>query len=418
MPEVKPFQGLRFDPAKTGKLDHVVTPPYDVITPEERATLAEQSEHNMVHVILPEDEGGMSRYDVAAATFEAWLTEEALVPDAEPAYYLLRQRFTDLEGREQVRRGFFAVVKLPEPGENYILGHERTFSKPVEDRLQLTAATAANLGPVFVLYPDQERTLQPFLDQMDKRAPDLEARTIDGTQQELWRVADAPEVNDYFQDKTLYIADGHHRFQTACTYRDQMRKQQAAPGLRAYDYCLMGFVAFEDPGLQIYPPHRLVRQPEGFDAAQFLQALEPWFEIEQVSEALPDRVESAGEGCVLGLALHGGGNYLLRLRDIDRAEFLGADRGPAWRALDVAILHRGIIERVLGIPEGTVFEYEKSAARAMEAAQSGATGLAFILRATKKEQIRACAEAHEPMPQKSTYFFPKLPTGAVIYRLQ
>ncbi len=230
---------------------------------------------------------------------------------------------------------------------------------------------------------------------------------------------DDPRVGEFLRDKTLYIADGHHRFQTARTYRDRMRAANPGAGPQPYDFVMMGFVAFEDPGLKIYPPHRVLAAPDGFDAARFLQALEAWFEVAplRAEDALPERVEAAPEGCVIGLALPEGA-YLLTLRDIDRAAFLGSDRAPAWRELDVAVLHRGVIERILGLPADAQFSYEKNARAAVEAVAGGEAGLAFLLRATRAEQIRACAEAGEPMPQKSTYFFPKLPSGGVLYRLK
>ena len=197
-----------------------------------------------------------------------------------------------------------------------------------------------------------------------------------------------------------------------------MRARPEAPkDLQAYDYILMGLVAFEDAGLQIYPPHRLLAKPEGFEAKAFLTRLEEFFEVRPVVAGLAQQVESAPEGCVIGLAIHGQGNYLLILKELDRAAWLGADHGPSWRDLDVAVLHRGILEGVLEQSEGSHFTYEKNADKAISAAHEGETGLAFIMRAVRPEQMRACAEAGEAMPQKSTYFFPKLPTGVVIHRL-
>ncbi len=414
---VRGFRGFRYNPDRVGTLDNAVTPPYDVISPEERAALASRSPYNLVHALLPEARDGKDQYAVAAETVNTWIKEGAWTQDTAPSFTLLRQRFTDLEGKPQERRGFFAAVKLPEADEHYVLGHERTFDKPVEDRLRLTEATQANLGAVFVLYDDSDGALKSFLGQMDARDPDSEARTIDGVEQAFWQVPQDAAVTDFFAGKTLYIADGHHRFQTACAYRDAMREKNPGMADAAWDYCLMGFVAFDDPGLKIYPPHRLTPKPEGFDEGKFVDALAPFFDVQPVQNDLPGTVESAPGACVMGVAIHGGGDYLLTLKDIDRTELLGDDRGPAWRDLDVAVLHRGILERTLGFPEGAVFTYEKSLDRAMAAARAGDVGLSFILRATRADQICACAEAGERMPQKSTYFFPKLPSGGVVHRL-
>ncbi len=417
MQDIKGFRGFCFDPAVTGNLDAVITPPYDVISDEERDALAARSPHNMVHVLLPREGEGRTRYERAADTFERWIDEGALKQDDAPHFYLVRQTFTDLVGDTQVRKGFFAAVHIPDPDQKLILGHERTFDKPIEDRLRLTEAVKANLGAVFVLYGDPEGMMTPFLEEMEKRPAEFSAHTIDGVRQEFWRILHNERIAEFLRGKRLYIADGHHRFQTACAYREAMHARENAEGPRPYDYVLMGFVAFEDPGLKIYPPHRLVPRPEGFEEAGFLEELRRWFKVERVDADLPGTVEKASGDCVMGVAIHGGGQYLLNLKKVDRTEFLGDDRGPAWRDLDVAVLHRGIIERILGIPEGTVFKYEKDAENAVKAAETGEAGLSFLLRATRAEQIRACAEAGEPMPQKSTYFFPKLPSGGVIHRL-
>ena len=417
MLDVCGFRGLTFDTGKVLSQNHVITPPYDVISPAERELLAKLSPYSMVHLLLPRERDGLSRYESAAAHLETWIEQGILVQDPEPSFYLLRQHFVDLDGAPRVRRAFFGVTRLPKRGEKTILGHERTFNKPVEDRLRLTQATRANLGAVFVLYADPEQVLAPFFAHMDAHPPAAAADTLDGVKQEFWRVPHSDAVTAFFRDKILYIADGHHRFQTAQTYRDALRQQKPSAGPQPYDYVLMGFVCLDDPGLKIYPPHRLVPKPDGFDLSSFLKALDPWFEVLPVCEDLPGHVEQDPSACVIGVAIHGEGDYLLRWRDRDRTALLGDDRGPAWRDLDVALLHRGIIEGILGMPPETQFAYVKSAGQAMHAAHSGSTGLAFILRATRADQIRACAEAGEPMPQKSTYFFPKLPSGVVIHRL-
>lgn len=416
MLEVKGFRGLRYDPAVAGNLDELVTPPYDVISPAERADLAARNPYNMVHVLLPEPAGDVDQYRHAADTLEQWIAKGALKQDEKPGIYLLKQHFTDLDGEAQVRRAFFAAIRLPEADESYVLGHERTFDKPVEDRLHLTAATEANLGAVFGLYADPDRALAPLFGEMEARPAEGTAHTIDGVKQEFWHVDDDDVVRDFFQDQTIYIADGHHRFQTACAYRDSLREKGALAPDHPANFCLMGFVPFDDPGLKIYPPHRVVPVPDGFEADAFLNDLEAWFTVTPVAGDLPGTVKAATKLGTLGVAIPGKGDFLLELT-ADRAEFLGDDRGPAWRELDVALLHRGIIERVLGIPEGTVFTYEKSSAGAMKAAHEGGN-LSFILQPTPAEQIRACADAKEPMPQKSTYFFPKLCSGAVIHRLK
>ncbi len=241
MAEVRGFSAFRFDPAVVGNLDNVVTPPFDVITEDERVMLSARSPYNYTHVILPQDRDGKSKYDVAAETLGKWIAEGALKQDGEESFYLLEQTFTALDGATFGRRGFFGVAKVPEPGEDTVLGHERTFEWKVTDRLALTEATRTNLGAVFVLYKDDNHALGPFLNQMNMRAPDLEARTFEGVTQKVWRVKADPAVTAFFKDKKLYIADGHHRYRTAHTYRDKMRLAERPDGPRPYDYVLMGF---------------------------------------------------------------------------------------------------------------------------------------------------------------------------------
>ncbi len=416
MPEVFGFCGWRFDPAVVGSLDCVVTPPYDVITPDDRRHLASQNPHSLVHLILPEERDGLNRYEAAADTLHSWMRQGVLKQDAERSFYLLEQSFTDPEGVALVRRGFLGVVRLPETGGRTILGHEQTFPKTVEDRFLLTQATQANLGPVFALYADPDGVLTAFLNQTSGRAPDLEARTFEGVTQRVWRVPHDDRVTAFMRDRQFYIADGHHRYGTACRYRDLMHERECPDGERLYDFALMGFVSLSDPGLRVYPTHRLIPMPREYDRARFFRRLAKWFEVERVESDLEARVESE-PGCAIGMVIHGDGAHLLRLLDVDRVALLGSDRSASWRDLDVAILHRGVTERCLGLPAETSFTYEREAAKAIAAAERGDSGMAFILKATRADQIQACAEAGEAMPHKSTYFFPKLPSGAAIYRL-
>lgn len=373
MAEVRGFSAFRFDPAVVGNLDNVVTPPFDVITEDERVMLSARSPYNYTHVILPQDREGKSKYDVAAETLGKWIAEGALKQDGEESFYLLEQTFTALDGATCVRRGFFGVAKVPEPGEDTVLGHERTFEWKVTDRLALTEATKTNLGAVFVLYKDDDHALAPFLNQMNMRAPDLEARTFEGVTQKVWRVKADPAVTAFFKDKKLYIADGHHRYRTAHTYRDKMRLAERPDGPRPYDYVLMGFIAMYDEGLFVYPAHRVIDLPEGFNQQTFLKDLEQWFEVLPVEDHLAEHVREEEE-CAIGVAFKGGKQFVLRLRDIDRVELLGNEHGAAWRDLDVSVLHGGILERLLHFPSDALHIYEKDPTLAIEMVESGKKG--------------------------------------------
>ena len=416
MAEVRGFRGFRYSKDNVGEFSTVVTPPFDVIAPDERTKLYARSPYNYARLILPDERDGMTKYEASAADLEAWIGQDVIRQDAEESYYLLEQRFHSLDGTECVRRGFFGVTRIPEPDDETVLGHERTFEWKVTDRLALTEATKANLGAVFVLYEDPKHELAGFLAQMELRPEDIAAQTIDGVHQRVWRVPADPKVSAFFAEKKLYIADGHHRYRTACTYRDRMRLQEQPDGPKPYDYVLMGFVSLDDPGLFVYPAHRVLDEPPGFDEADFLKRLEPWFTVEKAGDHLPQQVQSETD-CAIGVVLRSGSRYLLRLRDIDRVDLLGDAHGAAWRDLDVAVLHGGIIERVLDLHADSEFVYEKDMDAAIRSVLDGEKGMAFLLRNMHPSQVCACAEAHESMPQKATYFFPKLPSGAVLHRL-
>ena len=428
MPEVSGFRALRFVEDRVGSYDNVVTPPFDVINPEERATLMAKSPYNWCHVILPEERNGMDKYASAADLVTHWQNDGVMAQDDADSLYILEQDFTDLDGHRRTRRAFFAAVRIPEADERTILGHERTFAWKVTDRIALTEATGLNQGAVFLLYADPEKELAKFYAQTQEREPDMVAHTIDGVTQRMWRVPYDPAVTKFFDGESLYIADGHHRYRTACEYRDKARQKHGAPKagepVPRSEYVMAGLVDMGDPGLIVYPAHRVLDPPVELDIPHFMKALERRFDIQQIHDNLPHHMDvakrhtlQAFHGCVMGLVIHGVGQFVLQLKHIDRVEFLGDDHGPAWRDLDVAVLHRGILERKMGLPQDAEFIYEVNTQKAIEMVTSGQKKMAFILDKLRPEQICACADADEYMPQKATYFFPKLCSGAVMHLL-
>jgi uncharacterized protein (DUF1015 family) len=422
MVDIRGFQGLRFNAAITGTLDNVLTPPYDVIDSDERQRLANSCPYNMTHVILPVAEGKETAYEKSARLFHEWVTAGVLCPETEPSLYLLRQQFTGPDGAAFERKAFFALMKLPEPDEHYILGHERTFDKPVQDRFNLLQAVQANLEPIFVMYSDPaNRVADRLFQPLATEAPLLQAKTADQVMQELWRVPCPEYLAQHFLNQTLYIADGHHRFKTACAWRDACRKNGSGGDgvLQPYDYIMAGFVSFEEPGLKIYAAHRVVPKSFNVDFGSIMSKFQDYFECRQLSEVsgVAGLAEDPADACVFIMHTKDNGAWLLRLKEDQRTALVGTDRKPAWQALDVAVLHRGILNQLLGISDGVDLIYEKDSTTAISLVDRGEASLAFLMRPTRPEQVRDCAEAFEPMPQKSTYFFPKLPSGAVIYSL-
>lgn len=419
MLEVKGFRAYRFSEKVVGNLSHALTPPFDVIDAVQRKALAALGPHNMTHVILPEAQGELDRYESAAKIFDGWIEEGALAQDAEDSYYLLEQRFEDGEGAERVRRALLAAVKIPENEGETILGHERTFRRRVEDRLALTRAARMMPSPLLTMYSDPETELGAFLGQMDDQEPHCQAGTIDGVTQRLWRIADGEGVvTRFFSEKTLYIADGHHRFETARAYREEVRRDNPSPTPLPSDYVLLGLVAFEDPGLFVYPAHRILDLPEGFVFERFRSELEDYFEVRAVEGDLARHMSAPDAAATFGMAIRGEGCFALTLKDVDRREWLGDDHAAAWRDLDVSVLHRGIFEGILRLGEDAEFDYEPDEAKALALWERGEKDAVFLLKGVTPAQIRACADAHEFMPQKATYLFPKLPAGGAIYRLE
>ena len=417
MPEVRGFSAIRYNPEKIDDFDKVITPPFDVINPQQREELHGRSPYNMARILLPDERDGKTKYEAAAEDLDAWIAEDVFKQDDADSLYLLEQTFKGLDGNEYTRRGFFGVAKLPEEGERTILGHERTFEYKVKDRLALTKACEANTGAVFVMYEDPDRDIDFLYAPMDECEPDMTATTIEGTHVRLWRVGHDDRIPAFFEQRSLYIADGHHRFLTACVNkRDTRAANGDQPG--RHDYIMMGFVPLHDPGLIVYPAHRALDIPENFDEGQFFEKVEEWFDIKKTEGALVDAV-NAESNTAFGLTIGGEGDCVLVLKDgVDRAEFLGEEHGPAWREVDVSVLHGGLFERIMGLDVNTEFVYEPDPAKVVDLVSSGEKGMALLLQNMNPAQICRCADADEYMPQKATYFFPKLPSGAVIHRLK
>jgi len=407
--EVLPLQALHYDLGKVALAD-VVAPPYDVIDDAQRAELVARSEHNVVELDLPRDPEGHDPYEHAATLLARWTEEGVLTRDSEPAIWALEQDYAAPDGSRLTRRGFLARVKLAPYGDG-IRPHERTQPGPKEDRLRLTRATRHNLSPIFALHPgDAWARIGPALG-----TPWGEVSDGDGTTHRVWRVAD-PAVHEAIASKLapgeLLIADGHHRYETSLAYQREVGEGGPA------DYVLMALVSLEDPGLTVFPTHRLISRLADDPAKQEALGggLREIFEIEEVeADRLdPDGVDGIG---VFGyIDSHFKRGFRLRLRDGGRIDDALAGRSEAYRTLDAAILEELVLKGILGMsPEDIAAKrgigYTPSVDEAFRKLDSGDYQAAFLLRPTPVEQVRAVATEGETMPPKSTYFFPKLLTG-------
>jgi len=454
MPVVLPFRAVRpVAPASStapADLAARLSPPYDVIAPDERARLA-ASPLNPVHVILPQDAAGTnSRYAAAKETLGRWLAEGALARDAHPAFYPYEQRFT-WNGRERVRRGFLGLLELREFGEGGVFAHEQTLTAPREDRFRLLEATRTNLSPVFVLYEDARGEIAAALTAACAKPPLASARTSEG-EESLWALPDAgtgtPEaagaeaIARTLAGQGLVFADGHHRYEAALRYRRERRAAEPdAPYPQAYDFMLACFVDANDPGLMVLPTHRVVRGLAPFTMAELVARLDGVYRIEGLGDCR-DSGCSAWRAEAF-LANHPTGAFVAVMANervitgfvLDAAHraraFEGLDVPPVLAQLDVVQLHELVLGRALGITAEKLaaqshIEYVKAMGAAVEAvrgngngkvgAVAGAAGAlapnaAFLMNATPVRQVLEVARAGARMPQKSTYFLPKITTG-------
>jgi uncharacterized protein (DUF1015 family) len=416
MADVEPLRALHYDAARVGGLQPVAAPPYDVIDADQRAALVRRSPYNVVEIDLPQDEG--DRYAHAAAVLRDWIAEGVLVRDAEPALWALRQDYTGPDGRARTRNGIFARVRVEEYGPGRIRPHERTHPGPKEDRLRLTRATRANLSPIFSLYDDPAGAAWGALAPHVTGAPWGEVGEDDGTVHRLWRVADPAAiatVQATLNDAELLIADGHHRYETARVYAAE---PDAAPGA---DHVLMCLVALQDPGLTVFPTHRLLTGLDGERRAALEEALARDWDAAAVSA---DELEPTGDGPVrVGYYDAARGPWLLTLRDQATADAALPDKPKPYRRLDTAVLEALVLQGALGMSEDDIshlngLAYARTSAEARERVDSGAADAAFFMRATPVAQVRDVAAAGENMPPKSTYFYPKVLTGMVFNPLE
>ncbi|HEV2944265.1 MAG TPA: DUF1015 domain-containing protein [Solirubrobacteraceae bacterium] len=417
MADVQPLRALHYDPAVTGSLADVVAPPYDVIDAEQRAGLIARSPYNVVAVDLPQGEpGGRDPYDSASELFETWQLQGILVRDSEPALWAHTQDYTGPDGQRRTRRGFFCRVRIEGYGPGRVRPHERTHPGPKEDRLRLTRATRANISPIFSLYSDPANAAWAALAPATEQQPYGKVTDADGTVHRLWRVAD-PHAIAAVQAATLgaelLIADGHHRYETMQAYADEIG------GEGEHRYILMCLVALEDPGLTIFPTHRLVRGMDSAKRAALQQALERDFEITPLpatEDLAPKPQAEATTPLELGYLDGEGRRLRLELKDQAIAEEALQNHSDAYRHLDTGVLETLILKGALGLSDDDISHfnglfYARDTAEAEAMVTGGEYEAAFLMRPTPVTQVREIAAAGENMPPKSTYFYPKLLTG-------
>jgi len=424
MADVRPIHATHYDLAVSGSLEEVAAPPYDVIDAEQRAELLGRSPYNAVAIDLPKPYGeagptetGDDPYARAAETMDAWREAGALLSDAEPSIWAMTQDYTGPDGEPRTRHGILARVRVEDFSAGQVLPHERTLPGPKQDRLDLTRATRHNLSPIFSL-----ATLDPWplvAEAIDPNAPWGTTTDAAGTVTKLWRVGDPAvhaAVSERLADAQLLIADGHHRYETAIAYRDEVG------GAGEESYTLMALTGLDDPGLTVFPTHRLL---SGVDADperrhRLLDGLRGLFEMTEIPI---ERLDPRGEEGVGVFGFYDEVDqraYRLRAKEdtIDALDAELAGKPEAYRRLDAAILETLVLKGLAEMSEDDILAkrgigYAKSVEDSLSLLEAGTYDVAFVLRPIPVDQVRAICESEENMPPKSTYFFPKVPTGLV-----
>lgn len=425
---VKGFKGLRFDTSRAGDISTVVCPPYDIIGNEQRLAYIEKNEYNIIRLELPQCEKGQNPYTQAAEILRDWENKKILTREETDAVYIYEEEFTAYDKRYSVK-GCIVRVKLEEFEKGIILPHEFTLSKAKEDRLNLMKATNCNFSQIYALYSDEERITISRLDKLSCSSPDIELTDADGVTHRLWIVTDKTEINAIcgdFNDRKLFIADGHHRYETALNYRNYCRENGLSKPGDAVDYQMMMLVNMEHPGLVVFPTHRIVRDLEHFDKNEVISACEEYFDITEYDSLnnIEATLASLYKENKKAFGMYCGNNTwtLLVLKSLEPMEKLLPNLSKASQGLDVSILHTLVLEKLMGIDAENMAKqinltYVKQLDEAVNAVDNGKANCAFILNPTKISEICEVSSVGEKMPQKSTYFYPKLITGLVVNKL-
>jgi uncharacterized protein (DUF1015 family) len=425
---IRPFRGIRYSPDKVSDLAAVVSQPYDRVRHGLQEQYYDLSPYNIVRIIkgkeLPGDADTENVYTRARDTLQSWLRQEVMLCESVPALYVLDQSFALPDGSTRTRRALIAALELTRFDEGVVLPHERTLSGPKVDRLNLMRATEANFGHIFMLYPDNH--INELLSRVVASQPAVELRELfeHDVRQQFWPITQ-PEViaavlEEMAPKRNLIIADGHHRYETALTYRDEARMQHPdAPSNAGFNHCLVALVSMDDPGLVILPTHRLITSYDRLSLPDLLKKAEETFDISAVADRTSlERELGQAVASHPRFGLYDGGYHVLTLRDGAVLEQLLPGRARDWRMLDVSILHELFIERVLGIDKQAVerkenIEYLRDPQMGYDAVDRGEASFLLVMNPTRMDQVRACTAAGEKMPQKSTDFYPKVISGLV-----
>ncbi|MBZ4645550.1 MAG: hypothetical protein JG777_1039 [Clostridia bacterium] len=440
MAHIIPFKGLRYNNEMIKDLSLVTTPPYDVISPSAQENYYNMHPNNVIRLELGKEYAGdgqdNNKYTRAASYLNEWIASGILTFEASPALYLYEQVFTLKNGVIKSCKGIVALVELEEFSKGVILPHEETLSKAKTDRFNLMSTTYSNFSQIFSLYMDAEKKVTGLINRLSEEPPHISFKSADNIIQNLWIITNESviaEIQEYFKDKQLFIADGHHRYETALNFRNKLREENPQYSKDdLFNYVMMMLVEMDDPGLVVFPTHRVVKDLEKFDEQVLIDQLKENFDVERIAQdhgtkelniLIEEELNARSNDKVFGLYTGKDYYYILTLKNIDVMAEILPNKSAAYRNLDVSILHTLILDRILGIDAENManqknLTYTRDSLEAVEWVRSGGFQCSFLLNATKVHEIKDVSLAKEKMPQKSTYFYPKVITGLVMNKFK
>jgi uncharacterized protein (DUF1015 family) len=438
MRNVRPFCGLRYNLQRVTDPLSVISPPYDVISEEQRLSFHARSPHNIIRLEYGQEHAGDSedsnKYTRAAGTLDEWLRDGILTREEQPALYIVEHRFQRY-GITKSRWGLICGVRLADYGSGHVRPHEQTTKGPAIDRLHLLRACRANFSPIMGLIRSENGEVCALWRRLCEEAPEMTATDDDGVTYNLWAISDSTAMDEALRlivDRTVYIADGHHRYETALRYKEeQLRAHPSSTGDEPFNFVMMSLMDSQDPGLLMLPTHRMLRGLEPRTIARLEEEISPYFRVEDLLPPLPDPSETIEswlrtmedgrrQGVLLGLyGLHGCNLRLLRLRqDADLARVMSPEEVKLWSNSDVFILQQVVLRQGLGLDtlekEASHLQFTRDAIEAASRVDSGEFQLAFFLNPAPVSSMLNASDAGKRLPQKSTYFHPKTPAGLVI----
>lgn len=417
---MKPFKGLRFT-EKAGSINELVCPPYDIISEKQRKDFLNNNEHNVIRLELPRE--GEEIYKKAGEVLNEWLASGVVATDENDSFYIYEEAF-EVDGESYSLKGIIARVKLTDFSEGVVIPHENTLSAAKEDRFNLMCATGCNFSQVYCLFEDEDKQVTDKLNKVSSGKPVHDFTDSEGVTHKLWLADENSGFTENFKDKCLFIADGHHRYETGLRYRDYMRSLGADENADS-EYIMMMLVPMESDGLVVFPTHRIIHSLPEFDGRQMLISARQYFHVGEMSSAaaLERNLKTEYKNNRISLGAYFGGRYyLMTLKSHLSLMELMPKLDKSLRKLDVTVLHSLILEELLGIDKENMakqinLRYTRDMNEATKAVDDGAN-CAFFLNPTRVEQIAEVGKAGQKMPQKSTYFYPKLITGLVMNKMK